>query len=108
MARLTARVRQRIVAAPLPEDVRAVITAHYRGLGGDPEAGKHGAPVAVRSSATGEDSAEASFAGLQDTDLWGRGAEPVPDHVRSCWASLYNAEAALYRLRKRIPAAGLP
>ena len=102
IARVTARVRQRIVAAPLPEDVRAVITAHYRGLGGDPEAGKHGVPVAVRSSATGEDSAEASFAGLQDTYLWVRGAESVLDHVRSCWASLYNAEAVGYRRRMKI------
>src|ERR1700732_1476850 len=105
IARVTARVRQRIVAAPLPEDVRAVITAHYRGLGGDPEAGKlggdaeagkHGVPVAVRSSATGEDSAEASFASLQDTYLWVRGAESVLDHVRSCWASLSTAEAVRY------------
>jgi phosphoenolpyruvate synthase/pyruvate phosphate dikinase len=103
IARVAARVRQQIVAAPLPEDVRAVITAHYRGLGGDPEAGAHGAPVAVRSSATGEDSAEASFAGLQDTYLWVRGAESVLDHVRRCWASLYNAEAVSYRLRMRIP-----
>src|SRR5258708_40150221 len=99
MARLTARVRQRIVAAPLPEDVRAVITAHYRGLGGDPEAGEHGAPVAVRSSATGEDSAEASFAGLQDTYLGVRGAASVLDHVRSCWARRDSAEAGSYRFR---------
>jgi pyruvate, water dikinase len=60
-------------------------------------------PVAVRSSATGEDSAEASFAGLQDTYLWVRGAKSVADHVRRCWASLYNAEAVGYRLRMKVP-----
>ena len=56
----------------------------------------------MRSSATGEDSAEASFAGLQDTYLWVRGADAVTDHVRRCWASLYNAEAVGYRRRMKL------
>jgi phosphoenolpyruvate synthase/pyruvate phosphate dikinase len=34
-------------------------------------------PVAVRSSAIGEDGAEASFAGLQDTYLWVEGADAL-------------------------------
>ena len=55
--------------------------------------------MAVRSSAIGEDSAEATFAGLQDTYLWVRGAERVCDAVRDCWASLYNPEAVAYRAR---------
>ena len=46
-------------------------------------------PVAVRSSATAEDSAEASFAGQQDTYLWIIGEEAVVEHVKRCWASLY-------------------
>jgi pyruvate,water dikinase len=53
----------------------------------------------VRSSATGEDAAEASFAGLQDTYLCVRGEQELIDHVRRCWASLYNAEAVGYRRR---------
>jgi pyruvate,water dikinase len=57
----------------------------------------------VRSSATSEDSAEASFAGLQDTYLWVRGAESVVHHVRRCWASLYSVESVSYRLRRAIP-----
>ena len=56
-------------------------------------------PVAVRSSAGGEDSAEATFAGLQDTFLWVRGAERVCQAVRHCWASLDNPEAVAYRAR---------
>ncbi len=44
--------------------------------------------VAVRSSATAEDSPQASFAGLQDTYLAVRGAGAVLDRVRACWASL--------------------
>jgi pyruvate,water dikinase len=59
-----------------------------------------GAPaVAVRSSAVGEDSAEATFAGLQDTYLWVRGADRVRAAVRDCWASLENPEAVSYRER---------
>ena len=59
--------------------------------------------VAVRSSATSEDSAEASFAGLQDTYLWVHGGQSVLDHVRRCWASLYSVESVTYRLRRGIP-----
>jgi pyruvate,water dikinase len=55
--------------------------------------------VAVRSSAIGEDSAEASFAGLQDTFLWVQGADSVRQAVRDCWASLHNPEAVSYRER---------
>ncbi len=43
--------------------------------------------VAVRSSACGEDSADATFAGQQETYLWVRGAERVVAAVRDCWAS---------------------
>jgi pyruvate, water dikinase len=101
IASVTARVRARIAGVPLPGDVRDQVVARYRGLGPDPGEGG-GAPVAVRSSATGEDSAETSFAGLQDTYLWVRGADAVTDHVRKCWASLYNAEAVGYRRRMNL------
>jgi pyruvate,water dikinase len=107
IAGVTADVRARIAAAPLPADIEDDISVRYRaleggGTGGGADGGQAkggGAPVAVRSSATGEDSAEASFAGLQDTYLWVCGAEAVVDHVRRCWASLYNTEAVAYRLR---------
>jgi pyruvate, water dikinase len=106
IASVTARVRARIAAAPLPGDVRDQIVTRYRGLGrgGGSDAGQGGGAVAVavRSSATGEDDAETSFAGLQDTYLWVRGADAVTDHVRKCWASLYNAEAVGYRRRLKL------
>jgi phosphoenolpyruvate synthase/pyruvate phosphate dikinase len=92
-------IRARIELASLPTELRAAILDSYRELNG-PE---HDVPVAVRSSATSEDSAEASFAGLQDTYLWVRGAEGVAHAVRSCWASLYSVESVSYRLRLEIP-----
>jgi pyruvate,water dikinase len=63
--------------------------------------------VAVRSSAVGEDSAEATCAGQQETYLWVRGAEHVCDAVRDCWASLYSTAALSYRA-KMGPAGGEP
>ena len=56
-----------------------------------------GEPVAVRSSALGEDSQEASHAGQQESFLWVRGVEHVCDAVRDCWVSLYTPQAISYR-----------
>jgi len=93
IGRVAAAFRARVVAAPLPPAVAEAVRAGYAALGeGSPD-------VAVRSSATVEDSADASFAGLQDTYLGVRGSSPVLDHVRRCWASLYNDESVAYRRR---------
>ncbi|CAN5576484.1 PEP/pyruvate-binding domain-containing protein [soil metagenome] len=54
-------------------------------------------PVAVRSSATSEDSPDASFAGEHDTYLWVCGIEAVLEKIRSCWASLFTERAITYR-----------
>jgi phosphoenolpyruvate synthase/pyruvate phosphate dikinase len=96
-----AELRARVEAAPLLSDVAEAVTAGYARLCA--ESGDERLPVAVRSSATSEDSAEASFAGLQDTYLWVRGADAVLQHVRRCWASLYSVESVTYRLRRGIP-----
>jgi pyruvate, water dikinase len=93
--RATAATRRQITSTPVPADLAAAVTAAYLSLGAD-------APVAVRSSAVGEDAAEASFAGLQDTYLWVRGVDAVLERVRQCWASLYNTAAVSYRLRQHV------
>ncbi|HEX6453934.1 MAG TPA: PEP/pyruvate-binding domain-containing protein [Trebonia sp.] len=99
-------LRERITAAPVPEEVAAAIVEAYAALVSDAGAGLDGG-VAVRSSATAEDSAGASFAGLQDTYLGVRGAASVLEHVRRCWASLYNDESVAYRRRIGLPETGL-
>jgi pyruvate,water dikinase len=76
--------------------VAEAVTTAYAALGDEPL-------VAVRSSATMEDSATASFAGLQDTYLGVRGAGNVLNAVRRCWASLYNDESVAYRRRIGLP-----
>jgi pyruvate, water dikinase len=101
LAAATAEVRAVLESAPPPAEVTGAVTAAYAALCG--ECGDPDLPVAVRSSATSEDSAEASFAGLQDTYLWVRGADSVLEHVRRCWASLYSVESVTYRLRRGIP-----
>lgn len=101
LAAATAEVRAVLESAPPPEDVAEAVTAAYAAL--CEECGDPDLPVAVRSSATSEDSAEASFAGLQDTYLWVHGADSVLAHVRRCWASLYSVESVTYRLRRGIP-----
>jgi pyruvate,water dikinase len=100
IAARSARLREVVAAAPLPGPVAAAITGAYAALGEERD-------VAVRSSATMEDSAAASFAGLQDTYLGIRGAEAVRDAVRRCWASLYNDESVAYRRRIGLPEGSL-
>ncbi|HWR67711.1 MAG TPA: PEP/pyruvate-binding domain-containing protein, partial [Desulfomonilia bacterium] len=54
-------------------------------------------PVAVRSSALGEDSSSASFAGLHESYLNVQGIYSILDHIRLVWASLWSDAALLYR-----------
>jgi pyruvate,water dikinase len=90
---LAARARQALLEAPVPEVVEAAIRSAYSELA----PGGRQIAVAVRSSATAEDLAEASFAGQQDTYLNVVGVAPVLDAVRHCWASLWTDRAVAYR-----------
>jgi len=93
VARASEEIGGALRAAPVPDAVRDEIASRYHALGEDDP------PVAVRSSAVGEDSAEATFAGQQETFLWVRGLDEVCNAVRDCWASLYSAPAISYRAR---------
>jgi pyruvate,water dikinase len=62
--------------------------------------GEGDVPVAVRSSACAEDSADASFAGQQETYLHVRGGDDVRARIRDCWASFFSERALFYRERK--------
>ena len=96
-------LRSRLEAAPLPDELQAEITAALAELcGADPLS-----PVAIRSSATTEDAEDASFAGLQDTFLWVKGAQDALRYIRTCWASLYSVESMTYRRKHAFPEAGV-
>ena len=58
-------------------------------------------PVAVRSSATAEDTESASFAGMNETYLnVQRRRRACVDAVRRCWASLFGARTVFYRAKR--------
>jgi len=95
MGAVSRELRTRIEEAPLSAVLQQEIREAYGCLG---ELGSAPA-VAVRSSATTEDAADASFAGLQDTYLWVTQADLVMRKIRSCWASLYSLESLSYRRR---------
>lgn len=75
--------------APLPSEHVEAVTEAYAGMG-EPR-------VAVRSSATDEDGADASFAGQQETYLAVEGTDAVLQRVKDCWASLFTDRALSYR-----------
>ncbi len=87
-------IRAELRNAPLPAVVDDAIASAWTCLATD------AAPdlaLAVRSSATAEDSGEHSFAGLHDTVLDVRSPEALAAAVRECWASLWSDRAVSYR-----------
>ena len=54
-------------------------------------------PVAVRSSATFEDSAKASFAGIHDSFLNVKSFENILSAIKACFASIWTLQAIAYR-----------
>ena len=89
------KVRELILAAEFPDDLRREIAAAYRKL----SMGYRSAAtdVAVRSSATAEDLPDASFAGQQETYLNVAGEHELLDSCRKCFASLFTNRAISYR-----------
>ena len=92
-----ALARALVLQTPIPAEVRAAVAEGYARL--CDEYGQ-GVDVAVRSSATTEDSAEASFAGQYDSYLNVHGVDSVVEHWRRCVASLFNERAICYQLEK--------
>lgn len=63
--------------------------------------------VAVRSSASAEDCASASFAGIYDTFLYIAAEAALLESVSACFASLSSPRAILYRRKRHIPGTDL-
>lgn len=90
LATLTEELRAVVRKAPMPRALRAAILDAYHRLG-DKRA------VAVRSSATAEDTASTSFAGMHESFTDVEGDEALLDRVRACWASAYGERVVAYR-----------
>ncbi len=104
---VTRKVRELIVNSNFPDEMRREVVHAYEKLGTDdmrideirkriPES----VFVAVRSSATAEDLADASFAGQQETYLNVKGNDELIESVKKCFASLYTSRATYYRQKK--------
>lgn len=88
-------VQSAILSVDLPKEVDTAVREAYKAI--CKEAGAEDVPVAVRSSAAGEDSRKKAFAGLQDTYLNIVGAEKVAEAYHWDCASAYNLRSMTYR-----------
>jgi pyruvate, water dikinase len=100
MASIAARARELVDSSPVPDRVAAEVLAAYRRLRG----ADGPANVAVRSSAAGEDSDEASFAGMNETFTNVRGERRLLERLRACWRSVYGDRVVTYRATRRLQA----
>src|SRR5205814_10496672 len=80
--------------------LREIVAASYADLAR--RVGESAPRVAVRSSAVGEDSADASFAGQHETVLDVVGVDAIVDSLLECWRSVYSERAAAYRKQRGI------
>jgi len=92
----TEGLRKLFLTQPVPRGILDEIRASYSRL---MEEGVPATGVSVRSSATSEDLAEASFAGLHSTFLNVNGIDEVLSSIKGCWASLWSPGAVSYRER---------
>jgi len=84
------RIRSAFLKAAVPLELAAAIRACHNTFGQEKN-------LAVRSSAPGEDSARASFAGIHESILDVAGSDALLHAVRVVWASLWSDAALLYR-----------
>lgn len=87
--------RSLVRETPVPDEIKQVISQEYSKLC---ELYHPGVDVAVRSSATTEDSAEASFAGQYESYLNVSGEQDIVEKWRRCVASMFTERAIGYHI----------
>jgi pyruvate,water dikinase len=97
LARASGELRELVKRAGLHEAVRRQLGEAYRQLGPN-------ARVAVRSSATMEDTAGFSFAGMNETFTNVQGEHELDVAVIQCWQSLWGSRVIAYRAAQHIDA----
>lgn len=102
----SSRIRARFEDQPLPAAMRARLADAYDALCF--ELREVDKPVAVRSSAVGEDAIDHSFAGQYETFLGVSGLDAVNDCVRRAWSSLFSARAIGYRVQSGLGHEAMP
>lgn len=102
--RASVMIRDDIHDRPMPKDLQKEILKAFDELCGKNFGSKAGMTekfVAVRSSATAEDSSVASWAGELETFL-NTSRKNVVERVRECWSSLFTPRAIFYRHEKKL------
>lgn len=106
---ITEEIRKTITDSEFPKEMEEEILEAYENLSAEDISSAYGSAldilnnahepifVAVRSSATTEDLAEASFAGQQDTYLNIKGKTELLSNIRRCFASMFTSRATYYR-----------
>ncbi len=92
------QIRSLIKKSPINPQTAITIMKAYKKL--SEFGGLKDVPVAVRTSATAEDTADASFAGQGDTFLNVIGETNVLNRVRDCWSSLFTPRSLFYQVKK--------
>lgn len=87
-----------IKKTPMADQLAIDIMKSYKQLSG--MGGLGNIPVAIRTSATSEDTLNASFAGQGETFLNVVGESNVVTRVRDCWASLFTPRSIFYQVKK--------
>jgi len=90
LTRAADNLRALVRSAGMPDDLRLAVLDAYAPMGDAPR-------VAVRSSATAEDSASTSFAGMNETFTNVQGGEELIERIVDCWASLWSPRVVAYR-----------
>ena len=91
------RIQSIIMQGSIPENVKGYILEAYNSK--FPNDGY----VSVRSSAVGEDTAGASYAGQLDSFLFISGQKEMLEAVKKCWASAFSERVLLYRWNHNVP-----
>lgn len=94
-------IREWLLEAMLPDQLLEAISIAYEKLEKSYE--NEDVSFAVRSSATAEDLADASFAGQQETLLNVSGLDQIILAIKIVFASLYNDRAIAYRVHQNFP-----
>lgn len=87
------KIKELIFEVEIPQDIAQEIQKFFKNL--------NSKYVAVRSSATAEDSASAAWAGQLESYL-NTTEENLLENVRKCWASLFTPRAIFYRFEKNL------
>ncbi len=91
--RKSALIQSSILSSSIPPRIiDEISTGYYKLI----DQTSRDVPLAVRSSATAEDQANASFAGQLETYLNIHGVPALLDHIKLCWASLWAARVVAY------------